>query len=380
MRVVVFAVERWLNIARTPKTLHDVGFEVGVLTVPGTYLAATCHADMRLLLPRVDGRRVLRALDEVVGEWGAKLLIPGDSSTLAIVHEILRRDACGGPTHLQPATVSVLRRSMAPVEYLGATTDKLAYAALCADVGVRTPEWRKAYTMADLLTFADDYGYPVVVKADETTAGNGVRICDTEDDLANAGYALLSQFTSHGRDVPTEPVLVQRFIDGASSAYSGVAWQGELLAGAAFVKVRSDPPKTGPPTVIEFVDAGESEEFVRRITQHTRYTGFAVHEYIVENGTGLSYMIECNPRPVSSHSSCIYAGVDLGAALYAAATGAPRPRFFLKPNTVIAIYPQEVIRDPESEFLKTAIQDMPEDDPGLQAAYEQFIARVKTKA
>jgi hypothetical protein len=377
MRVLVFGVEKWLGIARLPKLLRDAGFTVGVLSAEGTFLGATRHRDELFTLRKVDGPTVLKALGEAVDGWGAGLIIPGDDSVLSMLQEIVAMDERGGPTGLSPAAVAVVRRSLPSPRFFDATTRKLAFAELCAEARVPTPEWRSAITMADLLEFAEEFGYPVVVKTDLGVAGAGVYVCQDEDALAKGGYATLSQFKSHGRVARVEPVVVQRFIQGPIGHYTSVSWEGALVAGAAGITLRCHPEETGPSTVIQFVEAGQVEECVGVLASLTRFTGFASHDYIVEEGTGKTYLIECNPRPVAATSACIRVGVDLGAALYAKATGGPRPRFFLNEGAVVALYPQEVVRDPESEFLKTAIVDRPDDDEDLLAAYEAHIASAR---
>jgi biotin carboxylase len=205
-----------------------------------------------------------------------------------------------------------------------------------------------------------------------------VLVCENEDDLAKAGYATLSQFTSHGRRQGDAPVTVERFVKGPIAQYVSVAWEGRVVAGASAVKLRSNPDKTGPATVIQFVDPGEAEELVGVLAAHTRFTGFATHDYIVEEATGQTYLIECNPRPMAASAAAIHAGVNLGEALFAAVTGAPRQRFLLSEGTVVALYPQEIIRDPASEFIETAIHDVPENDPDLRAAYEAYVEQKRS--
>ena len=374
MRVLVFGVEKWIGIARLPKLLRDAGFTVGVLTAEGTFIQATRHADGMFKLPRVDGPTVLKALGGAVDDWGAELIVPGDDSVLSMLQEIAGMDARGGPTGLSESAASVVRRSLPAPRHFDATTRKRAFAELCGQLRVPTPEWRTAVNMADLLAFAEGFGYPVVVKGDAGVAGAGVHVCRDEDDLAKAGYASLTQFKSHGRPGAVEPVLVQKYVEGSIRHFISVSWEGSVVAGVAGIKLRVWPPATGPSTVIQFVEAGQIEEYVGVLTSHARFTGFASHDYVVEEGTGKTYLIECNPRPVAGTSACVHAGVDLGAALFARATGSPRPRFFLRDGTVVALYPQEVVRDPDSEFLKTAIVDRPDDDPNLLAAYDAYIA------
>lgn len=380
MRVLVFGVEKWLGIARMPKLLRNAGFEVGVLCTEDTFLAATSHRDERFLLQAVDGPHVVAALNKAIGEWGAELIVPGDGIVLSILHQMVARGESGAPTGLLPAAVAAIERSLPPSRFFAATENKSAFLEMCRDLHVRTPEWHRAVTMADLLAFADEAGYPVVVKAEDTGRGAGVFVCESEDDLANAGYATLPQFTSHGRRQAGDPVTVERFIRGSIAQFVSVAWEGRVVAGTSAIKLHGNPEKTGPPTVIQFVDPGEAEELVGVLAAHAHFSGFATHDYVVEESTGLTYLTGCNPWPAAASAAAVHAGVDLGQALFAVVTHAPRQRYFLREGTVVALYPQEIIRDPKSEFLKTAIHDVPENDPELVAAYEKHVSELSAPA
>jgi hypothetical protein len=102
-------------------------------------------------------------------------------------------------------------------------------------------------------------------------------------------------------------------------------------------------------------------------------------DFIIEEQTGYSYLIEMNPRATQIGHLSLGAGHDLPASLRSVLSRevvAERPRETDK--ELIAFFPQEWLRDPRSEFLKTAYHDVPWDEPDLirVCLRESFAYRV----
>ena len=69
-------------------------------------------------------------------------------------------------------------------------------------------------------------------------------------------------------------------------------------------------------------------------------------------------------------------GRDLPAALYAALSGEdihPAPK--VTENDIIALFPQEWMRDPDSAFLKSAYHDVPWEEPELLRACARILRK-----
>jgi hypothetical protein len=87
---------------------------------------------------------------------------------------------------------------------------------------------------------------------------------------------------------------------------------------------------------------------------------------MLETSTGKAHLIEINPRATQVGHLILGEGHDLPAALYAAVTGqAIHARPKVTDKTVIALFPQEWMRDPDSPFLQSSYHDVPWDEPGL---------------
>jgi hypothetical protein len=93
-------------------------------------------------------------------------------------------------------------------------------------------------------------------------------------------------------------------------------------------------------------------------------TGFIGFDFIMDSH-GDAWPIECNPRPTPISHLGARLGEDLCAALYCRLVRQPPPPMKPGPELVVAHFPQEWLRDPDSPFLTKSFHDVPADDPGL---------------
>ena len=82
-----------------------------------------------------------------------------------------------------------------------------------------------------------------------------------------------------------------------------------------------------------------------------------------------AWFVECNPRPIPIVHLGARVGVDLCRRFRAELAGEP-PSVEKIPGEeiVVAHFPKELRRDPQSEWLQRALHDVPTDDPELMAA------------
>ena len=91
-----------------------------------------------------------------------------------------------------------------------------------------------------------------------------------------------------------------------------------------------------------------AEKMVRRL----KLSGLHGFDFMLEASTGNARLIEINPRATQVGHLTLGPGRDLPAALYAALSGEdlhPAPK--VTENDIIALFPQEWMRDPDSAFL-----------------------------
>jgi hypothetical protein len=115
------------------------------------------------------------------------------------------------------------------------------------------------------------------------------------------------------------------------------------------------------------------QEAAARLAARFELTGLHGLDYIRDEA-GKAHLIEINPRSPQTSYLGFGAGHDLVSALVGQLDGAayaPRPGIS---NDVVALFPQEWMRDPASPYLTRAFHDVPWDDPALIRAWMESRA------
>ena len=104
----------------------------------------------------------------------------------------------------------------------------------------------------------------------------------------------------------------------------------------------------------------------QKVARRLHLSGWHGFDFMLEAHSGNAYLIEINPRITQVGHLALGPGHDLPAAFYAALSGSPvqeAPK--VTDKDTVALFPQEWIRDPGSEFLRSAYHDVPWEEPAL---------------
>ncbi len=248
--------------------------------------------------------------------------------------------------------------------------------------GLRVPPTQVIRNLADLRTWVARTGLPIVLKADGTSGGDGVRIAHTLTEaerffkelqapplLARAAKrALVDQdktlvWPSLLRRRPV--VNAQAFVAGREATSAVVCWKGTVLASLHF-EVVNKASSRGHATVVRSIENAEMSAAAEKMARRLKLSGLYGFDFMLESKTGNAYLVEINPRSTQVGHLSLGPGRDIPAALYAALSGkavkaAPR----ITDKDTIALFPQEWIRDAESPFLRLAYHDIPMEEPEL---------------
>jgi hypothetical protein len=356
-RVLVLALDNWLGAARLPKALQCAGFEVSLLSYPNTLVSLTKYANDRdLCLPsdpaEIVANRILGLLQKPT-----KMIIPGDDRALRFLQHIIE---VGEKGYLPFALTDIARKSLPDASAFKYSTDKWAASGFMAGMGFRTPQSTKVWSLQDLRDFVDQAGLPAIVKPLMGTAGEGVQILLTGDDVQNARLSADSEW------------LAQKYIVGKAGACASVALEGKHIASIPYEKTISHPGETGPATLVTRLDNEVMTRGAAAYANAVNANGFYSMDYVIEEGSGDAYFLEVNARVVPLVTVSEKVGLDLCRALYKAMAGAPIPQLDTSAPRRIAFYPQELHRDPQSPY-RNEILDEPFDDPLVHKAMQKGV-------
>ncbi|HTQ11987.1 MAG TPA: ATP-grasp domain-containing protein [Fimbriimonadaceae bacterium] len=360
-RVLVLALENWLGAAHLPRALTRAGFEVSLLCYPNTLISLTRFADDRDICVPTDGAEIVaRRILGLIESKPTKMCIPADDRALRFLQHIDQL----APTGQLPKPLSDLARASLPnPDAFVYGEDKESAGRLMESMGVRTPRRELIWSTGDLRDFIAEAGLPVVIKPLVGTAGQGVQVLRTDDEAKAA-------------QIGSGRWMAQKYIAGKAAAAASVALHGKCLGTIAFEKTLTHPGETGSASVVTRLDNDEIRHAAATFAKATGFNGFYSPGYIIEEATGDAYFLEINARAVPLVPASAMLGLDLCRCLYAGIVGAPLPAQDPAAPTVLALYPQELHRDPNSPN-RHLLLDEPSDDPLVHKAMQRGIELIE---
>lgn len=365
MRALILAQWDWHGPARIPRALKQNGCEVAAICKKGDWTSKTRFVDRHFFVDTSDEAAILGALERVIQEWQPDLILPGTDNMVSTL-AIFRSHVMEGRVNIPEAQREVVINALpAPDKqrYIGKKIDLLND---LAERGVSVAPQREIATLGDAELFVEEHGYPVVLKPDEGFAGEGIKFCHTEEELLNE----LRQILLLGR--PTR-YAIQKHLGRQTALVEFVAKDGKMLAANAVYRLRTHPGDTGPTSVARIVKGKAMKDATEALCEFLGYNGIGVAQFMVQDETcETAHLIELNPRMSSFIHLWKLMGTDLVAALIHAWKDERWRIEPVKEGLTVALYPQEALRDRNSEFLD-GLRDRVDDDPELAATFEQLI-------
>ena len=371
---------RWIAPARLAVALANEGWTVDCISVPRHTLGKTTAVRKTYTY---DGLAPLISYADAIASAKPDLIIPCDDIATLNLHNLYwkeqRRSSSG------TRICALIERSLGSPEYFPVAFARAAFEELARKEGIRVPKTGVIADSDDLNRWAAVVGFPIVLKANCTSGGEGVRIVRTLEEAEQALLALqappllmraakraiLDQDTTliwpsllRTRSV----VNAQEFIPGHEATSLIACWQGTVLASLHF-EVLNKRESAGPATVIRWIDDPDMKFAAEKMARRLNLSGLHGFDFMLEAETGKAYLIEINPRATQVGHLVLGPGRDIPAAMYAAVTGeAVQESRKVTENNTIVLFPHEWIRNPKSQYLQSGYHDVPFEEPELLRA------------
>jgi carbamoylphosphate synthase large subunit len=368
---------KWVPTARLGIALAQTGFAVDAVCPaahPITYTSALRTAY------RYSGLTGSSSISRSISASKPDLVIPCDDLASFQLRQIyaLEEKREGSESEL----CTVLARSLGSPRHYSMLYERATFIEMASREGVRVPKMTLVRSLDEMRKWATNVGLPIVLKSDCSSGGEGVRVVHTMSDADRAFNKLhappmfaraAKRALIDGDNTGVWPsilrtrsiVSAQEFISGYEATSLIASWNGTVLAENHFEVLGKVSP-SGPASVLRRVDNYEMSEAVAKMARRLNLSGLNGFDFMIEAATKKAYLIEINPRTTQVGHLALGPGCDLLAALYAAVTGnlvQPAPK--VTENDVIALFPAEWNRDPNSDFIKTGFHDVPWTEPEL---------------
>ena len=377
--VLILATTHWISTARLALTLAGLGCRVELMAPPGHPALATSaiarHHTYWPMRPLAGLRRALTASK-------ADLLLLADELSFLLVEE-LAKFAKGSATPEASATLALLHRSFGHIDVLPLARSRMDLLTTANAAGVPIPPTLAVRSKHDLRQVTQNLPGPWMLKADATWGGFGVRKVDDPAKLLSAWREVqtpLGPLRSLKRGWTGKEwghlriwlrgskrdVVAQQFVCGTERTGLVVCSKGKISAAVCF-QVEQTCYENGPASIVRVIEDEAMLESMRRTVDALGITGFCGFDFMVDAQSGEPLLLEMNTRPTQLAHLPLGAGRDLCAALVRQVLGceASADRPSASEGGLVALFPQEILRDPAGSRLNEAFHDVPWSAPGL---------------
>jgi hypothetical protein len=373
---LIVTTSKWVPTARLAMALAHAGCGVDAICPAGHPMRKT-SALGRTYSYR--GLAPLTSIAHAIAQTKPDLIVPGDDLATSHLH---RLHAHGGG---QGEVAKLIERSLGAPGSFPVVYARALFIDLALQQGVRVPKTEVIEDSEALQRWVNRTGFPMVLKANGTSGGDGVRVVRTPEEAKRA----LRELQAAPRLVRAAKralvdqdktllwpslrgcqyvVNAQEFVAGREATSAVACWEGKVLASLHF-EVLQKRDAAGPSSVLRLIENPEMSAAADKMVRRLGLSGLHGFDFMLEAATGDPYLIEINPRATQVGHLALGMGRDLPAALYGAlARQSCQAGPKVTENEVIALFPQEWMRDPESAYLRSAYHDVPWEERELLRA------------
>ena len=216
--------------------------------------------------------------------------------------------------------------------------DRHKFSQTLDDIGVDQPDWKESTSISDAQAFAEEVGYPVLVRPSYVLSGAAMSVIRTSGELQE-------KLDSASKVSPDHPVVITKFIEDAMEIdVDAVASGGKLILHAVSEHVEPAGVHSGdatlvlPPVNLDADIIARVKSIAEKVAQAWNITGpFNMQIIKAESSSGaapLLKVIECNLRASRSFP---FVSKVLGTNFIEAATKALVGRDSLEPQDLMAV-------------------------------------------
>ena len=358
-RILLLTTLDAIGVTRLPQLFHAAGCHVSVLAPRRLAVCRSRYVAQRFFA-EADLDIYLEQLRQHLNTQAYDWVIVCDETLL---WELIRRRAANAEAIWIDRCLPV---SLTNAELIAS---KHQFLTAAQDMGLPVPALQLCASLADATQAAQQIGYPVILRAEQSLGGSGVR-------LAESPAELVEHYTNFAQ---TSAVAVQRYVANARSAMTEVLYdRGRLVAWNSSYLVAGWPTPMAASCVREPMNHSALEPLLQRIGALTGFHGLGGVDWLHDE-RGQLHLVEFNPRPTPGYHLARQMDVDFAAALQGMLAGCnatQRPQ--LQPGELLSerahqyLFPQYLYRAIDDRTylqMRRVWRDVPWCDPLLVAAH-----------
>jgi predicted ATP-grasp superfamily ATP-dependent carboligase len=224
------------------------------------------------------------------------------------------------PGHEDILVLSRLRQRLPPeiilpvddADKLARSINKWQVIGLARAAGVPVPESFKPDTAGEVRYIARELRYPAIVKTQLGNSAKGVFVVNSAEEAVTKYESVIKEYNL----APTNWPVLQEFARGTGYGVCLLYNRGQFRASFAEKYLRCKEGNFGTSTFRESVAAPELIEMGRALLDSLNWHGVAHLDFIYDEATKKTALIEINPRFWGALDLSVRAGVDFPWLLY----------------------------------------------------------------
>ena len=378
--MLVISASLWPIAGRISIALSKAGFCVGALSRTDSVIrkVKAIHAHF-ILKPWARKRSIVSAINA----FAPDLLVCTDDDVVSDLHRIYQDVSKLAEPNSALRVARLIEASLGNPETFPIAREKSRLIEFAGALGVRCPRTIVVSDETALDHEIEKLQFPVVLKADGTCGGAGVRLVYERAEARKAFRELsmpgwLGVMVQSFDELTYQPLLdgirrrrrivtLQEYISGRPANRALLCSRGTVLAGLS-VEVHQTQHSTGPSTVSGIIHNREMQVAAETLVRGLGLTGYHGFDFVID-GTNQAWLLELNSR-VTSMSHLSVGEFNPAAMLFSyiskneIAPAAESPLM----DKLIAQFPQEWQRCPDSDYLRSCFHDAPWDEPEFARA------------
>ncbi|WP_448953897.1 ATP-binding protein [Labrys neptuniae] len=392
-RILFLSLANDVGCERIVAEMAQCGVECGLVSPADFYCTALCCLAWRSILPRGLGMRfnipfVRVHLERAMRAWQPQLVLPLDDLSSWLLRSLA----------VDPGADAGLRETLihslgSPQGY-AASINRSAFMDRAQALGIDKPDHCAITDRNSALEQARAWGYPVVMKIEQTSGGVGVALVQDASELKSRLDNLLDNglfrtikhrfkqmvYERAGLRQNTTLGILQSFVAGRPAFRTVAAHEGRVLCGVSFVAEQTDPVPTGASTVVRHIENQAMEAATSALVAALGCSGFVSFDFMVDPAQQRAWVIEMNPRSIgTTHLGRLFGNDVCGHLAATLGARASRPAPIRPAGDLVALFPKEIERNPASPYLRSpaVYHDIPSDEPRLVELYSRRLRRKK---
>jgi hypothetical protein len=379
--VLVATGRCWFSAARLAMALAEAGCQVEMVC-PFDHPASLTRAVSRYyafstLCP-------VRSLHVAIRKSVPDFVVAADDVVAIGLHHLYFKTA-----HLDDVESlhirNLLRKSLGDPASFSTVSSKTRFLTMAREEGIPALPTEDVPTEDALRDWLSRHDVPVVLKADGTSGGEGVKIAHSQKSAIRAWRSLRAPVgimrvmkqavvaRNLGHVIPwitrrQRTVSAQPFLHGYDLNIAASCWKGELL-GAVCMEVLHPWRPNGPAALLRLSNNEEVMEAARAMIRRLGLSGLCGFDFMVEYKTGRTYLIEINAR--ATQTCHLPLGIPRNPVPSLVAAMAGKPMIDPNPATrseTVALFPLAWQSGISKEILDSTYRDIPWEEPRLVKA------------